>query len=162
MCTTNSKHVQGTSIKKDCLPTMVQLLFVQGNYHSSDIQIVLDKAPSIALSHSLTCIISTLYSCRNRLHWSNLWLQIFILPMNTEELLNQARAWFLKIVSVRTSVCVCGFVYLHPRLLITSGMMWCDIVDPIQLVKQALKLLYGNCSHIINGYGLGIGTHHRH
>ena len=38
------------------------------------------------------------------------------------------RAWFLRIASVRESmrVCVCP----PPRLLITSGVMWCDI-DPI-------------------------------
>ena len=51
-----------------------------------------------------------------------------------------AHAWFLRIVSVREClyVCVCVFAYacLHvrvvppPRLLITSGVMWCDI-DPI-------------------------------
>ena len=36
-----------------------------------------------------------------------------------------ARIWFLKIVSVRTSVCVCLCVYVRPppRLLITSGVM---------------------------------------
>ena len=61
-----------------------------------------------------------------------------------------ARAWFLEIDSVRiVSMCVCLHVCvcvcLPPRLLITSGMMWHDI-DPIRLVKQILKLLYGNCS----------------
>ena len=53
--------------------------------------------------------------------------------------LNQARAghrpvraWFLRIASVRELqyVCVC----LPPRLLITSGVMCCDI-DPIRLVE---------------------------
>ena len=34
-------------------------------------------------------------------------------------------AWFLKIVSVQTSVlCVCVFVCLPVRLLITSGVIW--------------------------------------
>ena len=73
-------------------------------------------------------------------------------------LLNQARtglwlacAWFLKIVSVRTSVCICVCMCVlicvsTPRLLITSGVMWCDM-DLIQLVKHVLQLLYGNCSH---------------
>ena len=44
-----------------------------------------------------------------------------------------ARAWFLKnlIVSVQTSVCVCP----PSRLLITSGMMWCDM-DPMRLVNK--------------------------
>ena len=60
-----------------------------------------------------------------------------------------ARAWFLKIdhvwivnMYVRVRVCVCP----RPRLFITSGVMWHDM-DPIQLVKQALQLLYCNCSH---------------
>ena len=63
-------------------------------------------------------------------------------------LLNQARAWFLKIHPVRIvcmcmcvcvclRVCVCVCVCPPPRLLITSGMMWRDI-DPIRLVKQLL------------------------
>ena len=54
-------------------------------------------------------------------------------------LLNQVRAWFLKIdpvriVSMCVCVCVCVFacvcVCLPLRLLITSGVMWRDI-DPI-------------------------------
>ena len=53
--------------------------------------------------------------------------------------------WFLKIVSVRMSVCVCVCVCvcvfvcvcLPPRLLITNGMIWHDM-NPIQLVKQVL------------------------
>ena len=75
------------------------------------------------------------------------------------QFLNQACAWFPKIVSVQTSVCVfvsvcvcvcvfvCVFVCVCPplRLLITSGVMWRDM-DPIQLVKQVLQLLYGNCN----------------
>ena len=38
--------------------------------------------------------------------------------------LQPARAWFLKIVSVQMSVCVCP----PPRLFITSGVIWtpCD------------------------------------
>ena len=42
-------------------------------------------------------------------------------------------------------VCVCLCVCPPPRLLITSGVMWRDM-DLIQLVKQVLQLLYGNCS----------------
>ena len=60
-----------------------------------------------------------------------------------------AHAWFLKtdpvrIVGMRACVRVC--VCPRPRLLITRGMMWRDI-DLIQLIKQVLQLLYGNCSH---------------
>ena len=67
--------------------------------------------------------------------------------------LSQAHAWFLKIDPVQiVRVCVCVYVCLSvcllsvpPRLLITSGVMWCDM-DHIRLVKQVLYLLYGNCS----------------
>ena len=36
-------------------------------------------------------------------------------------------------------------VHPPPRLLITSGVMWCDM-DSISLVKQVLQLSYGSCS----------------
>ena len=45
-----------------------------------------------------------------------------------------ARAWFLRIASVRELLYVCLFVCPPPRLSITSGVMWCDI-DPIRLVE---------------------------
>ena len=59
-------------------------------------------------------------------------------------------AWFLKIVFVWMSICVCVCMCVCEcvsalRLLLTIGMMWHDM-DPIQLVKQVLQLLYGNCS----------------
>ena len=60
-------------------------------------------------------------------------------------------------VSVSLCVCVC----LPPRLLITSGVMWCDI-DPMQLVKQVLQLYMATLVIIVNGRVLGIGTHHTH
>ena len=50
---------------------------------------------------------------------------------------------FLKLILCGSSVCVCVSA---PRLLVTSGAMWHDM-DPIQLVKQVIKLLHGNCSH---------------
>ena len=59
-----------------------------------------------------------------------------------------AHACFLKIDLVRIvgmNVCVCASVCPYPRLLITSGVM-CHDMDLIQLVKQVLQLLYGNCS----------------
>ena len=62
-------------------------------------------------------------------------------------------------VCVCVCLCVCVCVCPPLRLLITAGVMWCDM-DPIQLVKQVLQLLYGNC--IINGRGLGIGTCRTH
>ena len=59
--------------------------------------------------------------------------------------LQPARAWFLRVASVRKSMLMCVCVCLPPRLLITSGVMWCDI-DPIRLVKEVLWLIYGSCS----------------
>ena len=56
-----------------------------------------------------------------------------------------ARGWFLKIDPVWiVGMCVC--VCPRPRLLISSGMLWSGI-NLIQLVKQVLQLLYGNCSY---------------
>ena len=49
-------------------------------------------------------------------------------------------------VCVCVFVCVCVCLFVRPRLLITSGVMWRDL-DPIEFVKQVLLLLYGNCSH---------------
>ena len=57
-----------------------------------------------------------------------------------------AHAWFLKIVSVRMSVCVCACICASaPGAVNNCGVMWHDM-DPVQLVKQVLQLLYGNCS----------------
>ena len=49
------------------------------------------------------------------------------------------------LLSANVYVYVCVFVCSPPRLLITSGVMWCDI-DPKRLVKSVLWLLYGSCS----------------
>ena len=69
-----------------------------------------------------------------------------------------ARAWFFIIVSVQTSVCVFVCVCPPQRLLITNGVMWHGI-DPIRLVKQVLQLYMATVVVIVNGRGLGIGTH---
>ena len=90
-----------------------------------------------------------------------------------KQFLNQARAscrpahaWFLKIDPVRTDrwyACSCVYVCVcpRPRLSITNGVIWHDM-NLIQLVKQVLQLLYGNCSCYCYGRGLGIGTCHTH
>ena len=58
-----------------------------------------------------------------------------------------ACAWFLKIVSVQTfvyaCVCLCVCVCVSAPEAINS---WWHDMDPKQLVKQVLQLLYGNCS----------------
>ena len=54
-------------------------------------------------------------------------------------------------------MCVCP----SPRLLMTSGVMWCDM-DLTQLVKQVPQLLYATVVVIVNRRGFGIGTHCRH
>ena len=63
---------------------------------------------------------------------------------------------------LRVCVCVCVCVSPHPRLLITSDVMWHDI-DSIRLVKKVLQLLYGNYIVVmVNGHGLSIDTRLRH
>ena len=56
-------------------------------------------------------------------------------------------AWFLKIAFVHdicmhmcVHACICACVCLLPRLLLASGVMWCDIEPICGLVKQALQL----------------------
>ena len=52
---------------------------------------------------------------------------------------------------MRVCVCVCP----HPRLLITSGVIWRDM-NLIQLVKQILQLLYGNDRAVSPFYALNL------
>ena len=91
---------------------------------------------------------------------------LHICMQNLAHFLNQAcaghrpaHAWFLKIDPVWTCVCVC--VSPPPRLLITSGVMWCDI-DSRRLVKQVYSCYMATVVIIVNGHGLGIDTRHRH
>ena len=58
-------------------------------------------------------------------------------------------------------VCVCMCVCPPLRLLITSGVMRCDM-DPMRLVKQVLQLYMVTVVVIINGRVLGIGTRRTH
>ena len=67
--------------------------------------------------------VYTVYSVEN-----NVYVHYVILNQ-TRAGHRPARTWFLRIV-LSVSVYVCVFVCLPPRLLITSGVMWCDI-DPI-------------------------------
>ena len=69
-----------------------------------------------------------------------------------------ACAWFLKIISVWMSVCVCVSA---PRLLITSGVMWHD-VGPYDWLNKFYGCYMTTVVIIVNGHGLGIGTCHRH
>ena len=87
-------------------------------------------------------------------------------------------AWFLKIISVRTSVsvfvclcvcvcvsvcvCVCLCVCVSTlRLLIASGMMWHDM-DPCNWLYKLYSCYMGTVVIIVNGHGLGIGMHCTH
>ena len=76
-----------------------------------------------------------------------------------------AHAWFLKIISVQTSVrmCVCLCVCVPtPRLLITSGdVVWYGL-HMIAWLNKLYSCYIATVVIIINGPGLGIGTHHRH
>ena len=88
------------------------------------------------------------------------------LPISISHLIiNKAflSTWFLKIVSLRTSVCVfvsvCVCVCVSAlRLLITSGVIW----TPYNWLKQVLQLYMATVVVIANRCGLGIGTHRTH
>ena len=62
--------------------------------------------------------------------------------------------WFLKIVSVRMSACMC--VCLPLRLFITSGVIW----TPYDWFKRFYSYCMANVVIIVNGHGLCIDTHH--
>ena len=73
-------------------------------------------------------------------------------------LLNQARAWFLKIdpvriIGMRVSVCVSR----RPLLLITCGVTWRDM-DFIRLVNEFYSCHMATNAIIVNGHCLGIDT----
>ena len=64
-----------------------------------------------------------------------------------------------KIVFVRMSVCVCVCVCVSiPRLLITSGV----ICSPYDWLNKSYSCDMATVVVIINGFGLGIATRHRH
>ena len=65
------------------------------------------------------------------------------------------RAWFLKIVSVRTSVCVFVCVCPPPRPLITSGVIWTpyDWLNKFYSFYMAAEVVTGS------GCGLRIKAH---
>ena len=58
---------------------------------------------------------------------------------------------------------MCVFVCVSPpsRLLITSGVMWHDM-DPCEWLNKFYSCYMANVVIIVNGPGLGIGTHRRH
>ena len=53
-------------------------------------------------------------------------------------------------VCVCVCMCVCVYVCVPLRLLITSGVMWCDMLSKFYSCYMAIVL------SIINGCGLGI------
>ena len=66
-------------------------------------------------------------------------------------------AWFLRIDLVRTSVYVCVFVCPPPRLLITSGVMWCDI-DPYDWLNNFYGFYMAAVVGIVSGRDVSIHT----
>ena len=66
-------------------------------------------------------------------------------------------AWFLRIVSVQMSVCACLCVCPPPRLLITSGVMWCDI-DPYDWLNKFYGFYMAAVVGIVSGYDVSIHT----
>ena len=120
-------------------------------------------------------VVMSSYSCQIRYrlsyrslgkihHWiisheNCLWQNIFISWGIRWKFLNQARAWFLKIDPVQIvgmHVCVC--VCLHPRLLITSGMIWTsyDWLNKFYSCYMATIVI------IVIGRGISIDTRCRH
>ena len=98
--------------------------------------------------------------CYHIVWWRN---QLSMATQGKMWLLNQARAWFLKIdpvrlVGMRVCVCVCVFVCPRPRLLITSGVIWTsyDWLNKLDSCYMATVVV------IVNGCDLGIGTRPRH
>ena len=79
--------------------------------------------------------------------------------------LNQVRTWFLRIASVCECIyacvlaCVCVCVCPPPRLLITSGVLCCDI-DPYDWLNK----LYGFCMAAVvsTGSGRDVSIYTRH
>ena len=68
-----------------------------------------------------------------------------------------AHAWFLKIVSVRTSVCMCACMCVcpPPRLLITGGVMWRDM-DPKRLAIKFYSCYVATVVIIVHGCALAL------
>ena len=58
-------------------------------------------------------------------------------------------------------VSVCVFACVPLRLLIISGMMWCDM-DPINWLIKFYSCYMAIVVVIVNRCGLGIGMRHRH
>ena len=75
------------------------------------------------------------------------------------------RAWFLRIASVReclfacACVCVRACVCPPPRLLITSGVMWCDI-DPYDWLNKFYGFYMAAVVGIGSGRDVSIYTRH--
>ena len=53
-------------------------------------------------------------------------------------------------------LCVCLCVYPSPKLLITSGVMWCDMDQ----LNKFYSCYIANVVNINDGHGLDIDTHH--
>ena len=69
-----------------------------------------------------------------------------------------ARNWYCPQVCMCLCVCVC--VCSPLRLVITSGMMWCNI-DAIWLVNKFYNFCMAPIVSIISRHGLRIEAHHR-
>ena len=67
------------------------------------------------------------------------------------------RAWFLRI-ALSTNVGMHVFVCPPPRLLITSGVMWCDI-DPYDWLNKFYGFYMAAVVGIISGCDVSIHTH---
>ena len=71
-----------------------------------------------------------------------------------------ACTWFLIIVSANVCMCMCLRVCVcvsTPRLLITSGMMWCDI-DPYDWLNKFYGFYMAAVVDIVSGRDVSIHT----
>ena len=117
-----------------------------------------------------------LFAMMPMLMWNIYYMFHINMGIIANKFLNQVRAgcrpacvWFLKIVSVRTSVCVCVcqcvcvFVCVCPplRLLITNGTMWHDM-DTYDWLNKFYSCYMATEVIIVNVCDHGIGTHRRH
>ena len=63
-------------------------------------------------------------------------------------------------VSVSICLVLCVSVCLPPRLVITSGVMWCDM-DPYDWLNKFCSFFMAAIVGIISRHGLTIKAHHR-
>ena len=80
--------------------------------------------------------------------------------MNDSNYRSPVHAWFLNMFFVDICMCVHVCMCACPRLLITSGVMWCD-VDPYDWLKKFYRSYMAAVVGIASMHGLKIDGHRR-